>query len=148
MMEQKKKVLFVCSANTCRSAMAEAILREYGGGRYEAASAGLFAHGGEPMMPECAKALSKLFPRPVSYSSHFSRRLTADMLADSDIVCAVSEGYASLLRQFYPEYADKIVFFPEGISDLSRLSGEALVSGARSLRDQIFRMFLCDGKQN
>lgn len=138
----------MCSANTCRSAMAEAILREYGGDRYEAASAGLFAHGGEPMMPECARALSAILPRPVSYTSHFSRRLTADMLADSDIVCAVSEGYASLLRQFYPEYADRIVFFPVGISDLSRLSGEALVSGAKQLRDQIFQMFLCDEKQN
>ena len=147
-MERKKKVLFVCSANTCRSVMAEKILCEYGGDWYDASSAGLFAHAGEPMLPACAQALSAVFPRPVSYTSHFSRRLTADLLADSDIVCAVSEGYASLLRQFYPEYADKIVFFSEGISDLSHLSGEALVRGVKQMRDQIFQMFLCDGKQN
>lgn len=145
-MTEKKKVLFVCSANTCRSAMAEAILREYGGDRYEVASAGLFAHNGEPMMPVCARVLSAIFVRPVCYTSHFSRRLTEEMLRDSDIVCAVSEGYASLLREFYPECADKVRFFPQGIADLSHLSEDAMAAGARQLRDEIFRMFLYDEK--
>ena len=57
----KKKVLFVCSANTCRSAVMAAILTEYGHRRYDVSSAGIFARTGEPMMQECADALETLF---------------------------------------------------------------------------------------
>ena len=147
-MERKKRILFVCSANTCRSPVAEAILREYGGDRYDAASAGLFAHDGEPMMASCAAALSALFGREVDSVSHRSARLTEEMLRDSDMAVAVSECYAALLRACFPEYSEKITALPEGISDISRLSGEELMDGVRRIRDGISVMFLENKDEN
>src|SRR5438067_862133 len=41
----KKRVLFLCTGNSCRSQMAEGLLRHLAGGRFEVASAGTHPAG-------------------------------------------------------------------------------------------------------
>ena len=141
----KKKVLFVCSANTCRSAVMAAILTEYGHRRYDVSSAGIFARTGEPMMQECADALATLFGHGFSAYSHTATKLNTNHLMDNDIIVAVSAGYAELLKTHFPFYADKVITFPrEGFPDISCLRGRSMEMAVERIRDAVFDMFLND----
>ncbi|GBE05305.1 MAG TPA: arsenate reductase ArsC [Nitrospirae bacterium] len=56
MTEKKKiKVMFLCTANSCRSQMAEGLARRLGGDILEIYSAGLFAHYVQPMAIQVMK---------------------------------------------------------------------------------------------
>ncbi len=144
----KKKVLFVCSSNVCRSAVAAAILIEYGRDRYDVSSAGIRAPLGEPMCEECADALGMLFGHGYSAYNHTSNKLTRNHIADADLVVCVTADFAAELREKYREYADKIVSFPKSVAGIAYLRGWSMQRAVEGIRDQVFEMFLNDRNGN
>ena len=141
----RKKILFVCSANTCRSAVAEAILFEYGRDRYDVSSAGIYARVGAPMMEECAEALEKLFGHGFSANSHTAQKLTPHHMLHNDLIVAATPYHEALIKAYYPHMSEKVTCFPNGgIYDISLLSAAAMEKAVERIRDGIFEMFLKD----
>jgi arsenate reductase len=66
--QEKIKVLFLCTGNSCRSQIAEAWLRELGGENFEVYSAGLEPHGVNPLTIKVMEEVGFAMDR--HYSKH------------------------------------------------------------------------------
>src|SRR5919112_678704 len=83
------KLLFVCSGNTCRSPLAEAITRQQATERgldIDVSSAGISAWEGAPASDG---ALLVGMEHRADLGEHRSRQLTREIVADSDLVLAM-----------------------------------------------------------
>lgn len=97
-----KKIIFVCTGNTCRSPMAAAALRQELKKRkiawFNVQSAGLGAEEGAPMAAHAAQALREA---KISFAENFtSRRLTEKMIKEAYAVVCVSEAHREKLKNF------------------------------------------------
>ncbi len=103
------KILFVCSANICRSFMAERILKGMlkKVNRYdvEVTSAALYDMKGA----KGDKAASELLRNHgFSADNHVSRLLDADLAGQADAIIAMENVHKELIGKMYPEAAGKI----------------------------------------
>jgi arsenate reductase len=79
----KKRILFLCTGNACRSQMAEGWLKHLGGNRFEAFSAGIEAHGKNP------RAIAVMREAGVDISGQESEVLDPGLLASLDLLVTV-----------------------------------------------------------
>jgi arsenate reductase len=79
----KKKILFLCTGNACRSQMAEGWLKHLGGDRFEVFSAGIVAHGKNP------RAIKAMKDAGVDISNQASEQLDPNILNTLDLLVTV-----------------------------------------------------------
>jgi protein-tyrosine-phosphatase len=92
--EEAFKLLFVCTGNTCRSPMAEAIARsrlaELGWDRVDVSSAGIAARSGSHASEGAIRAAQA---HGLDLSHHRSTLLTQDIAAEADLILAMSPSH-------------------------------------------------------
>ncbi|GII62488.1 low molecular weight phosphatase family protein [Sphaerisporangium krabiense] len=147
--EEGFRLLFVCTANICRSPIAERYARAAlgAGSPVVVASAGVCAVPGRPMARGAARALERLGGDPSGFAS---RRVTSRMLEEADLVLTATTAHRAAVVQKCPRISGRAFTIAEfgalagavparSRADLARAGGPAmrahlLLARARALR--------------
>ncbi|RYD49561.1 MAG: low molecular weight protein arginine phosphatase [Verrucomicrobiaceae bacterium] len=122
-MSDKKHVLFVCTGNTCRSPMAEALFRKAVEGRneYVVGSAGVAASKGTPASPETTMVLKK---QGATLDKFGSRLVNDAILSEATHVFAMTRSHLQTLESRFPQHSDKFYLVCEFV-DLPKVGSGA-----------------------
>ncbi|MCX6192866.1 MAG: arsenate reductase ArsC [Flavobacteriia bacterium] len=126
-----KKVLVLCTGNSCRSQIAEAYLRYFAGEKAEIYSAGVETHGVNP------RAISTMKEDGIDITQHTSNNIDEYVNIDFDFVITVCDN-AKERCPFFPTKAKK---FHQNFPDPAKATGteEAILEQFREVRQMIKR---------
>jgi protein-tyrosine-phosphatase len=101
------RVLFVCTANICRSAYAEVLARHLAGPEAGVtfASAGTYGLRAQPLNPD----IGEFLPAGADSDGFASRRVTREMVEQADLVLAMESVHRSFLLEEYPAAFRKVL---------------------------------------
>jgi len=120
-----KRILFVCTANRSRSAMAEFIFRELlrksrnqAAAKVECRSAGVRAYDDTPADALTFQAMNK---RGIDLSGFESSKLTPQLVSEADLVLTMEEAHKHFILHAMPQFASKVFTLKEYVGEKENL---------------------------
>lgn len=102
-------ILFVCSGNSCRTPMAEGLMKSKISVRFKSAvqvrSAGTLGINGNPATDFAIITAGKL---GANISRHRSQGVTEKLVKESDLILAMAAEHKDFLNQHYPEIRENV----------------------------------------
>lgn len=101
-------ILCVCTGNSCRSVMAQGLLRQalrQTRSDIEILSAGVSTWGG---LGATSETIAVLRRRGVDVTGHVSRAVTEDLVRRADMIFVMTQAHREAIVQRYPEAAAKV----------------------------------------
>lgn len=129
------RLLFVCTGNTCRSALAEGIARARLGpeSRVTSESAGLYALDGAPATPHAQAAAAEA---GVDLSAHRARSITRNIVEAADRIYVMTRSQAETLGFLGVDSRDRVALLDPAGADIADPYGGDL-GAYRAARDRI-----------
>jgi arsenate reductase len=124
-----KKVLVLCTGNSCRSQIAEAYLRHFAGKKAVIYSAGVETHGVNP------RAISTMKEDGIDISQHTSNHIDEYFNIDFDVVITVCDN----AKERCPFFPTKAIRFHHNFPDPAKATGteEEILEQFREVRQMI-----------
>jgi arsenate reductase len=128
-MTEKKKILVLCTGNSCRSQIAEGYLRHFADNKADIYSAGVETHGVNP------RAISTMQEDGIDISSHTSNNIVEYHNIDFDFVITVCDN----AKERCPYFPTKAKMFHYNFPDPAKATGteEEVIEQFRNVRQQI-----------
>ncbi len=125
----KKKVMVLCTGNSCRSQLAEGYLRHFAGDRADIYSAGVETHGVNP------RAIATMKEDGIDISNHTSNNIDEYAGFDFDFVITVCDN----AKERCPYFPTKAIKFHQNFTDPAKAMGteEEIQSAFRKVREEI-----------
>ncbi|MFO7152784.1 MAG: low molecular weight protein arginine phosphatase [Bacillota bacterium] len=113
-----KRVLFVCTGNTCRSSMAEGLFRKMVKERgkekeIEVDSCGIAAIAGMPATPQAVKVMKDI---GVDISSHRAKNLSEELLK-ADLILTMTKSHKDYIVDKFPYTKGRVFVLAEFAED-------------------------------
>ena len=112
-MNKIHSILFVCTGNSCRSVMAEGLLKKRlkeSGKNIEVRSAGIGAVGGMPPTPETVEVMKR---EGVDVSMFKTKHINEEMIRDAGLIFVMEELHRHEVITRVPEAASKTYLLKE-----------------------------------